>query len=180
MHGLPPADLIERHGWIVDHFCARYRSIGRGADLRAAGTHGLCEAAAKFEPSRGRAFSTYAWNWVKGYVLSEIRRGHVVPVPEHTARKAYAAGEPVRGVVVFGVPDLEQEDEQERQSERAMRLRSVRQCVRELPDKLTRRVVWLVLEGDSIDVIAKTLGLTQTRVGELLESAEQQLREMMG
>jgi RNA polymerase sigma factor (sigma-70 family) len=180
MHGLPTADLIERHGWIVDHFCARYRSIGRGADLRAAGQHGLCEAAAKFEPTRGRAFSTYAWNWVKGCVLSEIRRGHVVPVPEHTARKAYAAGEPVRGVVVFGVPEQPQEDEQERLSDRSMRLRAVRQCVRELGDKLTRRVVLLLLEGDSIESIAKALDLTQTRVGELLESAERQLRELMG
>ena len=179
MHGLPPADLIQRHQWIVEHFCARYRRIARQADLHAAGWHGLCEAAAKFEPERGRAFSTYAWNWVKGYVLSELRRSHVVPVPEHTARKAHAAGEPVRGVVIYGVPELPTEDEQERQSERAMRLRAVRQCVRELEDKAMRQVVWLLLEGDSIEQIARALDMTQTRVAELLESAERELKELM-
>jgi len=180
MHGLPPADLIQRHQWIVEHFCARYRRIARQADLHAAGWHGLCEAAAKFEPERGRAFSTYAWNWVKGYVLSELRRSHVVPVPEHTARKAHAAGEPVRGVVVFGVPDLAQEDEQERASDRSMRLRALRSAVRELADRDQRRVVWLVLEGDGVPAIAHALGMTQTRVAELLAEAEAELRELMG
>lgn len=180
MHGLPTADLIQRHQWIVEHFCARYRRIARQADLHAAGWHGLCEAAAKFEPERGRVFSTYAWNWVKGYILSELRRSHVVPVPEHTARKAHAAGEPVRGVVVYGVPEVPQEDEQERQSERSMRLRAVRAAVRELSDKTERRVVLLVLEGSTIEQIAKALDLTQTRVAELLQSAEQEIRELMG
>jgi RNA polymerase sigma factor (sigma-70 family) len=179
MHGLPSADLIQSHRWIVEHFCARYRRIARQADLHAAGWHGLCEAAAKFEPTAGRAFSTYAWNWVKGYVLRELRRSHVVAVPEHTARKANAAGEPISGVVVFGVPELPQEDEQERKSERSMRLRAVRSRLREIDDKLARRAVLLVLEGSSIDQIAKALDMTQTRVGELLASAEQQLRELL-
>lgn len=179
MHGLPPADLIQRHTWIVEHFCARYRQLAREADLHAAGLHGLCEAAAKFEPARGRAFSTYAWNWVKGYVLSELRRSHVVPVPEHTARKAYAAGEPVRGVVVFGVPELPQEDEQERQSDRAMRLRAVREAARDLSDKQMRRAVLLLLEGDSVEQIAKALRLPHTRVSELLAQAEGELRELV-
>ncbi len=174
------ADLIESHVWIVEHFRGRYQGVGRQADLRAAGWHGLCEAAAKFDPRRGRAFSTYAWNWVKGYMLAEMRRSHVVVVPEHTARKAMSEGAPVRGVVVFGLPDFEVEDEQERQSDRAMRLRAVRAVIAEIEDPAVRDVVSRVLRGESCEQIAAELGLTQPRVAALLEAGERELRELMG
>jgi len=78
------------------------------------------------------------------------------------------------------VPDLAQEDEQERASDRSMRLRALRSAVRELADRDQRRVVWLVLEGDGVPAIAHALGMTQTRVAELLAEAEAELRELMG
>lgn len=173
---------MQSHLWIVDHFCGRYGRGGGPAalDLRPAGLHGLCEAAAKFEPKKGRVFSTYAWNWVKGYVLRELRKAHVVAVPEHTARRAHAAGNPIRGVVVFAVAELTVEGEQERQSDRAMKLRALRSAIRELEDKTARRVVRRVLRGRSIAYIAHALELPQTRVRELLAQAEQELRELMG
>lgn len=177
-----PADLVRDHLWIVEHFLARYGRFGSRSksDLEAAGRHGLCEAAAKFEPKKGRVFSTYAWNWVKGYVLRELRKSHVVPVPEHTARKANAEGNPVRGVVVFGVADMASDEDQEVHSDRSMRLRALRAAVRQLEDKLARRVVRRALRGKSVAYIARALELPQTRVRELLESAERDLRDLMG
>jgi len=179
MPARPPAELVESHLWIVEHFHARYRLIApAGADLRAAGRHGLCEAAAKFQPKKGRVFSTYAWKWVKGYVLAELRKCHVVAVPEHSVRQAQAAGSPVRGVVVFGVPEIQAEEEAEAKSDRAMRLRSLRSTIAEL-DEPARSVVRRALRGLTIAQIASQLRLTQARVAELLEQAERELQELM-
>lgn len=185
MRALPPADLIRAHTWIVEHFCAKYRKLGAKADLRAAGLHGLCEAAARFQPRRRRAFSTYAWNWVKGYMLSELRRAHVVPVPEHTARRAHAAGQPLRNVVLRLDPvdleshgDPDNDIEQERVSDELMRRRAVLEAARELAPEL-RAVVRLVLGGESVPAIAKALKVKQDDVLLLLERAERELRELM-
>ena len=106
MHGLPPAALVEPHLWIVDHFVTRYQPQAPHADLHAAGVLGLVEAADRFNPRGGRKFPTYAWLWVKGQVLREVRRSHLVTVPEHDVRRANAAGTPVRTRVWRSVPEL--------------------------------------------------------------------------
>jgi RNA polymerase sigma factor (sigma-70 family) len=186
MHGIPPQALVEKHLWIVDRFAATYQKAAPHADLKAAGALGLCEAARRFRPRKGAAFSTYAWNWVKGHVLSELRRAHVVPVPEHMARAATKRGEPVRGVVVFrpdgvarelsAVPD--DADEQEGAADRGMRLRAMHQAVEALEPEL-RHVVNRTLAGRTVEQISCALGLTETRVEEMLELARVELSWML-
>jgi RNA polymerase sigma factor (sigma-70 family) len=46
------------------------KTVGlRGADLTQAGMLGLCEAATRFKPELGFAFSTYALHWVRKEVV---------------------------------------------------------------------------------------------------------------
>lgn len=176
MHGLPPDALVEKHLWIVDRFAASYRKIApRGADLDAAGRLGLCEAAQRFRPRKGAAFSTYAWNWVKGAVLSELRRSHVVPVPEHTVRAACREGKSVHGVVVFDVPESAPDDAEPRDT---MRSRALHQAVERLRP-LYRHVINRTLAGRSPAQIAFGLGLTEARIEEILELARVELSWMM-
>jgi RNA polymerase sigma factor (sigma-70 family) len=106
MRDAPLAALVEAHLWIVAHFVSRYQQQAPHADLHAAGAHGLVEAAVRFDPAQRRKFTTYAWLWVKGYVLQEVRRSHLVVVPEHDVRRANAAGTPVRCGVITGLPEL--------------------------------------------------------------------------
>lgn len=175
-----PQALVEQHLWIVDKFASTYHASAPQADLRAAGALGLCEAARRFKPRKGAAFSTYAWNWVKGYVLSELRRAHVVPVPEHMARAANRRGEPVRGVVVFATGErlAGSTGDQEQAAESAMRSRAVHYAVEQLAPDL-RHVINRTLAGRSVEQIAKGLRCTQTRVRELLEQAQAQLAEIL-
>lgn len=182
MHGLPPNALVEKHLWIVERFAATYGKKAPHADLRAAGALGLCEAAQRFRPRKGASFSTYAWNWVKGHVLSELRRAHVVPVPEHTARAASKRGEPVRGVVVFK-PDAAMREpgsqpdvggEQETAADRSMRRRAIHLAVSEL-EHPHRYVVNRTLAGRTAGQIAKGMGLTEGAVEQLLEQAREEL-----
>jgi RNA polymerase sigma factor (sigma-70 family) len=165
--------------------------------LQAAGTLGLCEAARRFKPRKGAAFSTYAWNWVKGHVLSELRRAHVVPVPEHLARAASKRGEPVRGVVVFlhdhaslslehsraragnAAEGLGGADGQEGSADRCMRLRALREAVPGLCDPVHRFVVRQVFLGRTVEQIADCLETTDARVEELLDEAREELSWML-
>lgn len=174
MHGPMPEDLIQKHFWIVDRFVAAYSApgLGRLADLRAAGVLGLVEAARRYNRRRRTAFSTYAWNWVKGCILSELRRGHVVPVPEHMARRACKEGTPIRGVVRFLHGDIPVAGEQEPTSARAMQRRAVRQALDALHDPWQRAVIERTLAGQPIRQIAKGLKLTHRRVEELITEAQ--------
>lgn len=207
MQALPTNELVSTHMWIVERFQARYQQSAPHADLRAAGALGLCEAAQKFQPARGHKFSTYAWNWVKGYVLGELRKSHVVPVPEWTVRKASKEGETVRGVVVYclneamighgkvrdsrkteavdgehlaevtGAHDVDLA--QEEHADRRMRLRALNCAIVALADKNHRHVVNRTLAGRTIAEIAKGMGFSQERVRQLLHEAQGLLAEEM-
>lgn len=185
MHGLPPTDLVRDYFWIVEKFEARYRSSAPGADLRAAGALGLCEAAARFEPKRGLRFSTYAWPWVKGAVLAELRRSHVVPVAEWTARQDKLQGRPPRVTVVFGALDSDESEpaseaaEQECDADRAMRLRGVKEAAARLEDSSHRQVIAGTLAGGTPEQIGEIMGLGEERVRQLLREAQSLLSAEM-
>lgn len=123
---------------------------------------------------------------MKGHVLSELRRAHVVPVPEHLARAATKRGEPVRGVVVFRPDGIAREvgatdtspGEQDAAADRGMRLRALRGAVTALP-RMHRHVVNRTLAGRRIDQIARGLGVADVRVEELLDEARVELSWML-
>jgi RNA polymerase sigma factor for flagellar operon FliA len=48
-------------------------------NLESAGTLGLVEAAGQFDPSRGVAFTTFAYQRIRGAILDELRRNCPVP-----------------------------------------------------------------------------------------------------
>jgi RNA polymerase sigma factor (sigma-70 family) len=181
MHGLPQTALAHQHVWIAEKIAARYVHVAPTADLRAAGALGLAEAASRFQPRRGLRFSTYAWPWVKGAVLAELRRNHVVPVAEWTARKDSREGRSPRVVVVFGALDTDKggatdDADQEEAADRDMRLRGVRIAVSRLADPGHRRVIEATLEGRTPEQIGEDLGLCEERVRQLLREATNEIR----
>jgi RNA polymerase sigma factor for flagellar operon FliA len=48
-------------------------------NLESAGILGLVEAAGQFDPARGTAFTTYAYQRIRGAILDELRRNCPVP-----------------------------------------------------------------------------------------------------
>jgi RNA polymerase sigma factor (sigma-70 family) len=184
MHGLPSPDLVRQYAWIAEKFASRYRASAPGADLEAAGMLGLVEAAARFEPERGLRFSTYAWTWVKGAVLAELRRSHVVPVAEWTARQDKRQGKAPRVSVVFGaldedtLPGAEDDaDAPDATSDRQMRLRGVREAAERLEDPIHRYVVGRTLDGLAAEQIAAHLGVCDERIRQHLRQAQTLLAE---
>ena len=75
--------LVEKHLNLVYHV-ARKLSRRLGGDVEfeelvSAGTIGLIDALAKFDESRGHAFSTFAVPRIRGAILDELRRLDPVP-----------------------------------------------------------------------------------------------------
>ena len=59
-------------------------------DYMHVGVLGLRHAIEKFDPTRGYAFSTYAVNWIKAYVMRYYARAHTtIHIPENAQRDWY-------------------------------------------------------------------------------------------
>jgi RNA polymerase sigma factor FliA len=75
--------LLNEHLGLVHHVARQLsRSLSVDADfdeLVSAGTMGLMNALASFDPSRGLAFSTFAAPRIRGAILDELRRQDHVP-----------------------------------------------------------------------------------------------------
>jgi len=188
------AALVESHAWIVAQFVARYQTRGNAADLAEAGLLGLCEAARRYKPAKRVQFATYAWTWVKGAVLEELRTSHVVPVSkraalgktlepvrlprfeivaptENRSQNANGGGNngTYRRLVAQG---LTVEPECEEVADLARRRRIARARVARLPTPDHRRVAFRALQGRSVEQIAEALEMPTGRVQYLLSEAQ--------
>jgi RNA polymerase sigma-32 factor len=67
--------LVESHLRYVVAIALKYRRYGIPlSELIAEGNFGVVHALAKFEPSRGTRFVTYAAYWIRAYVLNHVIR----------------------------------------------------------------------------------------------------------
>lgn len=75
--------LVERHLALVHHFAHRMQPRTGGVvdlgDLVSAGTMGLLNAVASYDPERGSRFSTFAAPRIRGAMLDEMRSRDVAP-----------------------------------------------------------------------------------------------------
>lgn len=197
MNAAERAALVEAHSWIVAQFVAQYGRHANGADVEQAGLLGLCEAADRFEPGKGVQFRTYAWYWVKGAVLEEIRTAHVVALSKRAALGKTLA--PVRAPTVVPYPAEEHVEAQatsrsarrpardlvdlglfvsgvsEASADAPRRDRVARAKISALPTPDHRRVAFRALRGRSVEQIAQALEMPHGRVVRLLGEAEAQL-----
>jgi len=86
------AELIETHRHVPRKAAAMIYSRVRGHiefdELVALGQHGLAEAAARYDATRGASFATFAWYRVQGAILDGLRR--LTPLPRKAWRKLVA------------------------------------------------------------------------------------------
>ena len=59
---------------LVNKLASKYSNYTDFEDLRQAGLIGLMKALDKYTPSSNTKFSTYAYFWIKGEILEEIRK----------------------------------------------------------------------------------------------------------
>lgn len=191
MNSAERAALVKAHAWIVAQFVAKYEARSNGADLSEAGFLGLCEAAARYTPGRVR-FGTYAWNWVKGAVLEEIRTAHIVPISKRAALGKTQA--PVDTPRISHLPSESGPSNDSRRVSTTMfrlglvvdargeeladaprRKRLALQKITALSSAELRRVAFRALKGRTVEQIAQALEMPPGRVVRLLCEAQQLL-----
>ena len=161
--------LVLENMWIVDSFVAKYRGTGKQADLREAGIMGLVEAANRFDPKAKNKFATYAWNWVRGHMFSEVRKSHVVPIPDALMRQARESGAQVECVMVNRTVDEPVEAEQGESHEAQEALSSLR------PQE--RIIIKRMLAGENVVEVSLKTGISQKRIWEILGEARERLAD---
>jgi RNA polymerase sigma factor (sigma-70 family) len=72
-------NYIKERRWI-------YSFLLSDEDMRAAGMLGLCKAALNFDPTKGFAFSTYAWSCIVNEIERESYYSQVVKIPNSAFR----------------------------------------------------------------------------------------------
>jgi RNA polymerase sigma factor for flagellar operon FliA len=93
-------DLVLRHAPLLKriayHLISRLPPNVQVEDLIQAGMIGLLEAAAKYDPTQGASFETYAGIRIRGAMMDEIRRSDWTPRSVH--RKTRQLAEVVREI----------------------------------------------------------------------------------
>lgn len=89
--------LLERHLPLVHHVARQImRTLSVSVDLDdlvSAGSVGLMNAVASFDPGRGLAFSTYAAPRIRGAILDDLRRSDHVPRSIRRKQRQISAAE---------------------------------------------------------------------------------------
>lgn len=189
--------LLRRHDALAFRIAQRFAHpfSSRFDDLKQAGVIGLWKAITQFDPTRGFAFSTYAWKCVLNSVSAEnLRLGYsVIHVPQDYARdseerrrlKKRARHEVISlsaplsnggvledilvGSTVTPAQEYEERDEQRLSMDR------FRRRLIGLPRR-QRQVVAAHINGMRAKDIAAEMGVTKQRVSQLWDEATRRLR----
>lgn len=165
---------------LVDHLAGRSPSSScLRDDMLAAATEGLWEASLGFDASRGPPLWTFAFLHVRGRALDVLRDHDVLTRHGRKAAKEGAPPEPwslregvgLDELVSYPADSSDPEAEVIAREEAAL----LRRAVSELPGRL-RRAVEGVLAGERLRSVAASLGVSESRVSQVVSKAEEILR----
>jgi RNA polymerase sigma factor for flagellar operon FliA len=159
------------------------------ADLVSCGVLGLAEAWERYDPERGVAFEAFAVPRVKGAIVDAIRASDWVP--RKARQKARLTGEPLTLLVSID----EQRPSEDGDRSTAERLaddsapqpgadvveaedrRELMGCMNRLPERERMIVTLHYFQGVQLAEIARSLGVTESRVSQLHTRALRLMRE---
>jgi RNA polymerase sigma factor FliA len=184
-------------------------------NLESAGILGLVEAAGQYDPTRGTAFTTFAYQRIRGAILDELRRNCPVPQtilqnwslirdasvhmdPPLTPEKLAEATEltlrevedclaamrltrPENWADELGelpVPS-DRQSNVDANSNRDDEKQVLADAIEQLPEKMRLAVTMYHMEDMRMKEIGQVLGLSESRVSRLLNSAELQLKSIV-
>jgi len=193
--GLDPAVIASVEGWIWG--CARRLSIvaakaGLTAeDLVQEGRIGALVAARRFDPDRNANYLTYAKEWIRNHMLDALNTGDV-KVSEHARASLRREGrslplvvsldEPVPGASwhTYTLHDLlpaSERPESDRAFEGAQA--QLREAITQLDSReqdILARFYGFLGDGESLETIGKSWGLSPRSIPRILARAQRRLR----
>ena len=186
--GLTPAQsqLIVRdnkfvHDGLVHTVARRFAQTGMPYDdIVQAGRLGLVEAARKFDPSRGKQFSTYAVPWVRSEIQRARGRDFPIRLPERKIGQVEApAIVPIQAAAnVIDAERVLSPSLNQRDAQRTLRTAMNRLQVLSPAQQAVMRERYFSSRPQSAQDIAKKLGITPGRVSQLEKAARKRLQRI--
>ncbi len=195
---------VEANIGLVHHIAARVRSrLPRHHDtddLVQAGSMGLIDAARRFDPDRGVAFSTFAGRRIEGAIADQLRRDDWAPrsvrraerqlqeldarapgdrgsdSPEISDQRALVARASLASLEESRIDAISDTPEPGDRLDRLDDVRSVRAALGTLRPKERFVIEAHFLDGRSITEIGEALGVTQSRASQIKADAMRSLR----
>lgn len=177
----------------LDNAMAMVRQIAAGmiarmprhvelAELVALGNLGLCDALQRFDPARGVSFSAFAARRVRGAMLDGLRQADPVSRDER-ARLRQSPGD-AASVVVTTLEAATHCAVDEPRSDERMERQEMLCAMRAAMGQLSERERYVVerhfFDEQPLKFIGVELGVTESRVCQLVGGAVERLREAMG
>jgi RNA polymerase sigma-B factor len=159
------------------------RSQDLADELFQVGSLALVESAARFDPSRGNRFSSFAYPWIRGRMLSFLRskrRGFPAEIVSLESQLTDAEGDAQNLHDI--TPDTKAENPETAAFQR-IEAERVRQCLGVLTErqrKVVRMRFGIDCEPRSVAEIAAVLGVSRQSVNETLNGALRRLRLKLG
>jgi RNA polymerase sigma factor for flagellar operon FliA len=157
------------------------------SDLVSCGVLGLAEAWERFDDSRGVVFEAFAVPRVRGAIIDAIRAADWVP--RKARQKARLTGEPVAALVSLDgtssresdqtIADRLVDDEAPQPGAALLAIENKAELIAamdRLPDREKMIVTQYYFEGVQLQQVARSLGVTESRVSQLHTRALKMLR----
>jgi RNA polymerase primary sigma factor len=161
-------------------------------DLIQVGNIGLIKAYENYDITRGFKFSTYAVNWIKCYILREIRKnGHLIRIPWSAPEEikkgqqvisinSHVGGDSNKLMIADFIPSNENLEHDEE-------VKSLNRALVKYISNLSKREQYVInnrfgLEGNhqlSLTTIGGNLGVCRERVRQIEDAAILKLRKLM-
>lgn len=167
--------LIESYQPLVFKQALPYRGYDGIMDIIQEGTVGLIEAAERYEPARGVAFSLFAVHRIRGRMCDFLRREHeadIACMDGGAAEDSMGASlkEALADAAALSVP------EQAESHELAGRLHA---AMERLPDKERAVLTGVYLESQPVDAVADALSVSKSHIYRLQKSGIRRVRGML-
>ena len=170
------------HDRLVHSVAKKFAQTGMPYDdIVQAGRLGLVNAAKKYDPQRGAKFSTYAVPWIRSAIQRERGRDFPIRLPERQIGRAAAPNiAPLEALANVGdesyvlSPGLNQRDAQRQLRQMMGRL----QVLTPQQQRVMRERYFTGQQQQSVQAIARKLGMTPGRVSQLESAARKRLQRM--
>ena len=164
-------------------FMRRMPSHVELAELISLGNIGLCESYARYNPSRGVPFHAFAAMRIRGAMLDGMREEDILSRAERRTLRATLSAEPSARRVGIDGETAELADEApngDAQMETQRHWNAVVEALPSLEPRLREVVQLHFLEEQTLRSIGIRLGVTESRACQLIRTALERLRVVIG
>jgi RNA polymerase sigma factor (sigma-70 family) len=163
--------LVRENIGLVRYVARKYRGISYYEDLLQEGAIGLIEAARKYDPTKGHAFSSMAVPYIRGHILHYFRsKSEIIRVPYGQERiPTYSLHNEANAIANISAPIVETDEN----------LEDLLNYIQTLSDN-KRKLFEMRLAGDQQKQMMAEFGVAQITISRRVKKLVDQARITLG